>query len=247
MPPDENPPDTWLQFLPDLHRTLAAPFLATGLPRSFVGLDFEQSCAWWETLRYIFRSLLGWQCLPAGLAWWYDAGKPDLGDPRLALVLSRWNTWGELDFFAAREWETRGMTGCGQEERLWSVHGHEPAQGWLSAIRTRANRPEYCPWGGGWNPLHLGHSDIMETGGPGDGADLATWDESCRAVLVVSRFDVWRRELKEHGAKLPPSGDRSWHVEVFDRRVGFLGRFRRSRVTGLWFQGRHNIHMRGNQ
>lgn len=28
--------------------------------------------------------------------------------------------------------------------------------------------------------------------------------------------------------------------------LGWLGEFRRSRETGLWFLGRHGLHMRGN-
>ena len=84
----DDPPDTWLQYLPDLHRHLADPSLSNGLPKSFVGLNFEQTCAWWETLRYLFRALLGWRCVPAGLAWWYEIGRPVLGDPRLAWCLS---------------------------------------------------------------------------------------------------------------------------------------------------------------
>src|ERR1043165_3165770 len=97
--------DTWCRYLPALHRTLADPAVDHGLPRSYARLDFEQTCAWWETLRYLFRNLLGWRCLPAGLAWWYETGKPDLDDARLRLVRERWDTEGELDFFAAREWE----------------------------------------------------------------------------------------------------------------------------------------------
>jgi hypothetical protein len=67
-----------------------------------------------------------------------------------------------------------------------------------------------------------------------------------RAVLVVSSFPSWRRELGEFGAGLPDLGERSWRVEVFDRKVGFLGLLRKSRVSGLWFQGKHRVHAAGN-
>jgi len=239
--------DWWCQYLPALHRTLAAPGTEQGLPQSFARLDFEQTCAWWETLRYLFRALLGWRNLPGGLAWWYEAGKPALDDPRLTLVRERWDTCGELDFFAAREWEMQGYTGGGIDVALtWPAAGYEPCPGWWREFKARAPFAPHGPYGGGYNPLHLGHSDEVgqnEPAGPGTGFhDAATR----RAVLIVHSFDSWARELREFGATLPALGDRSWHVEVFDRQVGCLGVFRQSRVTGQWFQGRHSIHLAGN-
>lgn len=237
--------DTWCQYLPALHRTLAAPQEEHGLPRNFARLDFEQTCAWWETLRYLFRSLLGWRCIPAGLAWWYEAGKPDLGDARLQLAKDRWDTQGELDFFAAREWDTGGFTGTGEDFSAWQVKDYEPHPDWREALRRRLPL-EPGPWGGGYNPLHLGHSDLIGEAPslipPQGHHDIATR----RAVLVVSRFDSWRQELRAYGATLPAVGEHSWHVEVFDREAGWIGLFRQSRITGRWFQGKHSLHMAGN-
>ena len=238
--------DTWLQYLPRLHRELAAPEIDSGLPRSFVSLDFEQTCAWWETLRYLFRTLLGWKCIPAGLAWWYEVGKPMLDDPCLRLVLERWDARRELDYFAAREWESGGETGFGNDEQIWSDKSYEPSPGWLKALRDRSPLMEHCPYGGGYNPLHLGHSDVLSgkrPAGPATGFhNMATRN----ATVIVSSFDTWQQELLVFGASLPLLTERSWKVEVFDRRIGCLGHFRQSRVTGLWFQGKHSIHMAGN-
>lgn len=52
--------------------------------------------------------------------------------------------------------------------------------------------------------------------------------------------------MQAFGGGLPPVGGHSWHVEVFDRETGWLGLFRQSRVTVLWFQGRHSLHAAGN-
>lgn len=240
--------DPWLQYLPELHRTLAAPEMPNGLPRSFVSLNFEKSCAWWETLRYMLRSLVGWQCLPAGLAWWYEAGKPPLDDPCLRMVLDRWDTRDELDYFAAREWETGGVTGmgCDRGGASWPVKNHEPTPGWLRELQGRRSPMVDGPYGGGYNPLHLGHSDSLADRQPA-GASAGSHDlASRRATLIVSGFDSWQRELRAFGASLPPLVERSWKVEVFDRKVGFLGRFRQSRATGRWFQGKHSLHVAGN-
>jgi hypothetical protein len=239
--------DTWCLYLPGLHRTLADESLREAvLPRSFISLDFHQSCAWWETLRYLFRALLGWHNLPAGLAWWYQAGKPALDDPCLALVRQRWDTRQELDFFAAREWEAQGFCGWGSDEqKIWPA-GYEPCPGWWREFKAREPLAEHSPYGGGWNPLHLGHSDCVGEQRPvglGTGFhDLA----ARRAVLIVNGFGSWRRELRDFGTSLPNLGGRSWRVEVFDRHVGFLGVFRQSRETRLWFQGKHSIHLAGN-
>lgn len=225
---------------------LADPEAETGLPRSFVGLDFSATCAWWETLRYLFRGLLGWHCIPAGLAWWYEKGRPDLGDPRLRLALERWNTCGELDWFAAREWESRGQSILGLGDEPWEVAGYEPGPGWWTEFKSRRPFAPHPPYGGGTNPLHLGHSDAVGEA-RGRVARTGTHDVGTRqAVVVVGGFASWRRELRAFGGGLPDIGDRSWRVDVFDRRVGWLGTYRRSRVTGHWFQGRHSIHAAGN-
>lgn len=238
--------DTWCRYLPQLHRQLAAPGIETTLPRSFVSLNADDSRAWWETLRYLFRVLLGWRCLPAGLAWWYEQGRPDLGDARLRFALERWNTREELDYFAAREWETRGQTGSPPFEVLWKIQDFEPHPGWRRELQARHCPMDYSPYGGGWNPMHLGHSDMV-----GDAAHpnppIGSHDiKSRRAMVVTNSFASWRHDLLRFSSTLPRLDQRSWHVDVFDREVGLLGTFRQSQVTGLWFQGAHSIHLSGN-
>jgi hypothetical protein len=240
-------PDPYLQFLPELHRELAAPEIGNRLPLSLTGLDFKESCAWWETLRYLLRSLLGWRCLPAGLAWWYEGGKDPGNDPLLQLVRNRWDTRGELDHFAAREWETGGVTGVGDDDVKWPPLDYEPSPGWRKEYLNRCVELEYSPQGGGYNPLHLGHSDFLgENSRVGSFAGSHTL-ATRHATLVVSTFSSWQHELRNFGASLPRlQDDRSWTIEVFDRKVGFLGGYRQSRMSDRWFQGKHSIHMAGN-
>ena len=45
----------------------------------------------------------------------------------------------------------------------------------------------------------------------------------------------------------PDAGHRSWHVDVLCRPVGWLGTYRRSRQSGVWFSGPHRYHQVGNQ
>lgn len=42
-----------------------------------------------------------------------------------------------------------------------------------------------------------------------------------------------------------PSGW-SWRIDVICKQIGWLGTYRRSRVTGYWFAGKHSIHMAGH-
>jgi hypothetical protein len=240
--------DEWCRYIPALHRRLASPSLDSNLPESFRGLDFQQTCAWWETLRYLFKSLLGWEDLPSGLAWWYSKGCRSLGDTRLELVQERWNVRGELDAFAAREWKSSGFTGLGNAPESALSKDFEPSEGWFRSVDQMEVVDCYIsPYGGGSNPLHLGHSDwvgLVES----SESPISTYDEQTRkATLVVSSFNSWKYELKQFGRSLPSLKKHSWHVEVFDRSVGYLGLFRQSRVTGLWFQGKHSLHMMGNQ
>jgi hypothetical protein len=104
-------------------------------------------------------------------------------------------------------------------------------------------RPLY----GGTNPLHLGHSHFDFRSGTDIAPAALHLDPTTRqAVLVTRDFTTWREELATAGRGLPPLLDqRSWHVDVFDKRVGWLGTYRRSRVTGRWFAGSHSVHMVG--
>ncbi len=252
---DQDTKDNWCRYLPDLHRLLADPNAATDWPVNYCkhhlrSLRHQECCSWWETLRYIFKGLLGWKNLPAGLAWWYANDKATFDQPLLQLVRERWDSTGELDYFAAREWYADGHTGNGLDELPWSgplESPYEPSPGWWRSFYARGPLFDYSPFGTGWNELHLGYSDFIgEAPSPSKDEPTRFYDLSTRtATLIVSDFDCWKRELREFGELLPQIS-RSWHMEVFDRKIAYLGLFRQSRVTKRWFQGKHSIHMAGN-
>lgn len=103
------------------------------------------------------------------------------------------------------------------------------------------------PFYGCGNPLHLEHSEIFGLQeAPGAKANLLVDKARRRAVLMVSGLLSWRADLEKAAMTLPSLGDRSWHVEVIDRQVGWLGEYRQSRETGRWFLGKHGLHMRGS-
>jgi hypothetical protein len=67
-----------------------------------------------------------------------------------------------------------------------------------------------------------------------------------RAVLVTPEADSWYATLGALGDTLKPLHNQSWYVDVFVKTIGFMGTFRRSRSSGLWFSGQHRIHSPGN-
>lgn len=235
--------DPWLRNLPALHAVLAGNRTAARFPQApGSGSDVFAACAYWEPLHYVLVTLLGWRNVGQGLRWWYDAGLP-VEDPILRTVKAIWNRGPALDFLAAWAWNDA-------DNYHRSGSGPTPLQPDLAWWRNLAayGRPwPHDPFSGGLNPLHLGHSGEPITASLRTEHDpqLATHPPSRHAVLVARSFSTWKGELAAAGLALPAAHGRSWHVDVFDRRVGWLGTFRFSRITHTWFAGRHSVHMRG--
>ncbi|MBC7596986.1 MAG: hypothetical protein H7288_24225 [Kineosporiaceae bacterium] len=95
------------------------------------------------------------------------------------------------------------------------------------------------------DPLHLARN-----GGEAGVADPLAYlsvlpEENNRAVFVSRSMDAWHFDFSRHARDLPGGGDH-WKVDVLVKPVGFLGTYRRSRITGLWFCARHQVHVSGN-
>lgn len=107
----------------------------------------------------------------------------------------------------------------------------------------------HLPYGGGSDPLHLVAHVSNHWSHPltGDCTLLLANDGSPSGVLVADNWSSWWEFLRtsEPLAHPHPSG-RSWRIEVFVRRFGHVGVFRRSRETGRWFAGKHRFHIVGN-
>lgn len=242
--------DPWCKDIPNLHRALADPALEELLPYVSEQLELADACSSWETLHYLLTVLLGWESVGHGLAWWYKAEKPN-DDPALKLAWHYWDAHYQLDYYAAWAWrngvqpfDLEVMT-TGQIART-SLY---PDENWWRDFKRRGQTLRHDPFYGGSNPLHLGHSDEFGMAYVGDDDPqpiLHSNPKDRRAVLIVSSINHWRRNLINMGGQLPKLGGHSWHVEVFDRQVGYLGLFRQSRVTGKWFMGKHSVHVQGN-
>lgn len=243
--------DPWCACLPQLHRALADPAQAAGLPAPSPANNFEAACEVWETLHYLLTALLGWTSPSRGLAWWYCAGKPTDDSPHLRLVRDHWDHAGALDYYAAWAWQPPGVAFMQPDDVSPTELGKTSAyrdEEWWRQFKRRGQETHHDPFYGGTNALHLGHSDDFGMAEVPVDASRLLWElPTRRATLIVSHIRSWRHELAQAASKLPALGDRSWHVEVFDRQTGYLGLYRRSRQTGRWFAGPHSLHMHGQQ
>jgi hypothetical protein len=120
-------------------------------------------------------------------------------------------------------------------------------QSWFEKTAATAEASQVKnPLTGGSDPLHLS----IHSSGPLEDVRskpriLRSGTTEAVAVLSLDSMTGWYRALVDAGASLPDIGQRSWRVDVVVKQVGFLGTFRRSRVSSIWFSGRHEIHARG--
>jgi hypothetical protein len=239
--------DPWTWAVPLPYRALADPHGAAILPAAPTPRTDEiDAVGYFACLQSFLTYSLGWTWHDKGLIWWCDAGMP-VDDPRFALIRDVWVADGLLETYI--DW-------C-------STH---PVMVALDAFTTRVDhRPLDLPFE--WRRRLPGQpSDVdptsaygkhLESGGHISGPSEPTSaagtrlfrgdDGSPRATFVSDVVEGWYASLAARGADLPALiDDRSWRVDVFVKPIGVLGTYRRSRSTGLWFSGRHALHIVGN-
>lgn len=64
-------------------------------------------------------------------------------------------------------------------------------------------------------------------------------------VLMLEEYAGWYSALLHSGPGQALGHDR--RVDVVVAPLGWLGTYRRSSLTGLWFRGRHETHELGNR
>lgn len=223
----------WTCLIPRLHRVLASHSEVVMLPRFRGDFDQQEACAYWQTCLYLLTQLIGWAQprLGEALRWWYRAGRPTFNDPRLELLKMVWDDQRQLGLLSI--WVANHEIKSNAEYARWAGDEFGPLE--FGEVRLR-----YSPCVGGSNPLHLSHS-LMKSDDQ-DAVLMSPRPAAQQAAIIVNRMDGWHGALTRLGATLPSLGKHHWHVDVFARPVGWLGTFRRSDATGLWFQGRHSVH-----
>jgi hypothetical protein len=243
---------SWNQLYSPLHRALADG-TSDAFPRPLNG-GLESACASWGALHYALGCLLGWADVGRGLAKWYAAGKPTADSAVLTLVKEVWGADDLLDYYAAWAWKPRDAGWLlpqtadpfnGPSPAWLAEHSMWPVEDWWRAFIRRGFHHHHDPFYGGTDSLHLSAHTGREDQEPSRDP-IIHWDtKGWRCVLVSAGLKHWLADLDSLTPTLPSSGEHSWHVEVFDRKTGWLGMYRRSRVTGGWFNGKHSIHMLG--
>lgn len=256
----------WVWAVPLPYRAIASPWAAPVMPDAPNNVEagdgwFEHRLGYYATLQSFLTYSFGWTRPDKGLLWWITDGKPRV-DSRFALIADTWDADGTLIGYLA--WlSTRG--GVGMAEETLGQWAGETDQSeldldttWARQIRTALDSD---PWNSGSDPFHLGagwhisapsrSSGLWETTGADDPPKsarlVAINDVSRTATFVCDTVLGWYLGLTLLANELPPlARERNWSVDVFVRPIGFMGTYRRSRATGLWFAGQHRYHAVGN-
>lgn len=221
---------------------------------------------YWFSLSAVLVGHLGWRHPAVGIAAWINNGMPD-DDAVMSGVKQLWGLYAAA---LLAEPSRNNLLEIANE--VLQPNPNIPTQ---ESSYARLDTPEDDrirmsieeksesdeKWGaantGGSDPLHLTSHVVSMLGNfqsahRSDQLDAtllhaAPDSHDVRASLVVGSRSPWHLALTKWGNRLPIRQDgRSWRVDVTSKDYGYIGEFRRSRVTGLWFAGKHSSHMLGN-
>lgn len=204
--------------------------------------DTFETLGYWTSLLHLFIYRLGWRQIADGLHWWYHNGIPD-DTVELAMLKHIWFRDGLLGDMARLAATSELVDGVNLRRDPAVVR-------WAKSLAAPL-AVNNAPPPNGTRGKHLERGG-MHTSGPVDeppAANNAILMRSSRAerraVVTVESMRGWYSTLAHLGATLPDIGQRSWHVDVFVKQLGWLGTFRQSRVTEIWFTGPHRYHRIG--
>lgn len=241
--------------MPLPYRVLAAPKSGLAMPaiprREHHVMEVV---GYWASLNMFLTYSLGWTRHDRGLMGWYDAGKPT-DDPRFALILRVWERDGMLERYL--EWSCTKPSQMGPLNELTRQFDSTPLKlstDWqrrFSQIRIeQAAENSVATTADGKHLETTIHTAGPILTGPQREQKLSEMivadSERRRAVFISDTAYGWYADLANQGGELQGDSNRSWYIDVFVRTIGFLGTYRRSRQTGLWFSGQHRYHSVGN-
>lgn len=202
----------------------------------------------WGPLLPLFFFHLAWPRVDLGLANWARSGFATMEDSTLKAVVKLWGPG--LRAFV-----------------LWYLDvspyplGRKEFRDVVAELKRAPGEPQFQRVFGS----HEGGSDELHLGphfGAAGGHEFQTWVEKeqpwdgypgeTRRVetghdeLILPTYFGWHRILEAHGATLEPlASGRSWRVDVTIVPIGYVGEFRKSRLSGRWFTGKHRAHELG--
>jgi hypothetical protein len=212
-------------------------------PEADLGVHHAELLAYWGPMLHLLVFGLGWARPDLGLQRWHDMGRPT--DHPILAVANRW--WGPFipDVLA---WAANSGYLADTGMHLARTGGRspsaeKPSDEWL---RLRKGDPRWHRvWGGGDSmhlSVHIGAPAEPNTRTPG--RLLVGSQEEGRAAVLCDEYQGWHHALSHCGLTRTRHG-RSWRVDVVVRPLGWLGTYRLSRETGVWFSGGHRWHQLG--
>lgn len=218
----------WHFWTPELIRRIAGARQTVVPPVPLKGGLWLHVNAWGPLLP-LLHFHLGWEHVGAGLARWSATGFDHLNDRTLTVVHDQWGTDG---LRRAAEW-SGGFHALEMPAPLMKRQEHLPGVGYPPAgLHLEAHWQAARPY--------------AEPDKDGDGDYERRELGKGRLLLIFPKYGGWYRGLEEVGGRLSPLPDgRSWRVGVAIAPIGFVGTFRKSRVSGKWFTGRHKAHSLG--
>jgi hypothetical protein len=246
----------WAWYLTESWQQAASPKLYSGPTRQPDSSGDQKNpvldplynrVAYWTPLLHLTSFGLGWTKPELGLWKWKQQGKPRT-DPVLATVADRYGK--DIDLMFA--W--LAVSGAeGLRQTLYADRSHSAVRMTNEMkifIKQVRDSKEFAKrFGLAGDPLHLiPHLEFFSADSERPIASRVSTRVSGEQVDYVLIGDHYRSLFRSlHENVIPPmTGGRSTRVAVICPPIGWLGNYRRSRVTGLWFRGRHRWHELGN-
>jgi hypothetical protein len=255
----------WLWQVPWAWQRLADPRFPAA-PRARIapgarGDKLMSRVAHWAPLFHVLLFGLGWADPARGLSQWFAAGRQPQGSvptfvgqhwgPKASGVhddLTGFAAWFEQSDLVRQAFKSRfdalpGARSLGALSENWTLRGlHDSVQ----------SDPTSQYFWAGSDPLHL--SDHVMTPIAYSWFDLTpatatTYrtegrDGTPRFILELDGYVGWYQALFDRPAVRDSAP--TVPVDVYVKPVGWLGTYRRSSVTGLWYRGSHEVHLLGN-
>lgn len=239
-------PWTWL--LAETWQQAASPDLFAGPPRQ-PEVPYEgaaghyDAVAYWAPLVSLLHYGLGWRRPDLGL-WRWKSGEAVDDDPVLTTLDRRYGS--DLDLMMA--WLARPGFSLAPAHQATAPKEVPPdMKRYCDQIReTEAYRAGLGTDGDSHHlSMHVEMPPTRSSAVPLTANGVTLGGDYVDVVVVSDRFHDVFATLKD-GTISPQTKGRSTRVAVLWSAAGWLGTFRRSRDTGLWFRGRHSVHVLGN-
>jgi hypothetical protein len=225
-------------------RVLANPSAPVPLPRKpDKDKDFEGAIAYWHALQWLLVYRLGWARPGKGMSeLYYYLCMPNhendslkvIGemDDTLQLISEVWLKDGYLENYISWAQNVQESYISRGRDSLQSIeYFNQDEQTEAFARRTPAGlhlEPQ------GWHYFLKGQHE------PRAEFQVQKQDGSSATLLIDSAWG-WYEALCDAGETM-----KDLEISVFVKSMGFMGKYRYSEMTRLWFTGSHDVHLMGN-